>query len=52
MTANQSACRRPWIAGRAVRRVTCVLRAVQDEQVRMWEAWWQANRAVTQKPGR
>jgi len=51
MTANQSACRRPWIAGWAVRCVTRVLRAVQDEQVRMWEAWWQANRAVTPETG-
>jgi hypothetical protein len=51
MTANQPACRRPWIVGRVVRRVARVLRAVQDEQAHMWEAWWQANRTVIPETG-
>jgi len=46
MTANQPAFLLPRAARRAVRRVARALRAFQDEQVRMWEAWWQANRAV------
>jgi hypothetical protein len=28
---------------RAVRRGARVLRAVHEEQVRMWECWWQAS---------
>ena len=51
MTSNQPAGRRPWVARRAVRRVARALRAVQDEQARMWEAWWQANRAVAPEAG-
>ena len=51
MTANQPAARRPRAAWRAARRVARALRAVQDEQARMWEAWWQANRAVIPETG-
>jgi len=42
MTANQPAPRpRAW---RAVRRAAHALKATNDQQVLMWEAFWRANR--------
>ena len=51
MTANPPTCRRPWVVRRGVRCVARALRAVQDEQARIWEALWQANRAVVPETG-
>jgi hypothetical protein len=51
MTANQPAFFLPRAARRAVRRVARALRALQNEQVRMWEAWLQANRTVIPETG-
>ena len=51
MTTDQSARRRLRIAWHAIFRVAGTLRAVQDEQVSMWEAWWQANRAAVPETG-
>ena len=46
MTTNR--VRAAW---RAARRAASALRAIQDEQVRMWEALWQANRASGPEAG-
>jgi hypothetical protein len=51
MTADQPARRRLWAVWRAARRVAQVLRTVQDEQVRMWEAQWQASRTAVPETG-
>lgn len=51
MTADPPARRWPRAARQAIRRAARALRAVQDEQVHMWEAWWQANRAAVQETG-
>jgi hypothetical protein len=51
MTASQhtpSARRAAW---QATRRVARALRAARDEQVRMWEAWLQENRAAVPEAG-
>lgn len=51
MTTDHPARRRLRIAWHAIFRVAGTLRAVQDEHVRMWEAWWQANRAAGPETG-
>ena len=51
MTTDQPARRLLRAARQAIRHAARALRAVQDEQVRMWEAWWQANRAVVPETG-
>ncbi len=51
MTISQPARRRLRAVWRVTRRAARALRAVHDEQVRMWEAWWQANRAVIPETG-
>ena len=51
MTADRPARRRLRAARQAIRHMARALRAVQDEQVRMWEARWQASRAVVPETG-
>jgi hypothetical protein len=51
MSASQSSPRRAPTVWRAVRRAAAWLRHVQDEQVLMWEIWWQANRASVPSSG-
>jgi hypothetical protein len=36
---------------RAARRVAAAPWALQEEQGRMWDAWWQANRATVPESG-
>ena len=44
---------RPRIAAvwRTARRAVAVLRATHDEQVLMWELFWQSNRVAVDRPG-
>jgi hypothetical protein len=51
MTASQSTARQPGAVWRAVRRAAAALWALHEEQGRMWDAWWQANRATTPDSG-
>ena len=51
MTADQPAHRRLRAARQAIRHAARALRAVQDEQVRMWDARWQASRAAVPETG-
>ena len=50
MTADQSA-RRLRSAWRAARSAARAMRAAQDQQMRMWEAWLQANRVAVPETG-
>jgi hypothetical protein len=51
MTAKRRTSR--WSQGvwRAALRATAALWAMQEEQGRMWDAWWQANRATVPDSG-
>jgi len=51
MTASQHTPAARRSAVWAVRRVARALRAAHDEQVRMWEAWPQENRAAVPQAG-
>jgi hypothetical protein len=51
MTTTESTQRRGVTLWRAARRAATVLRAVQDEQVLMWELVWQSSRMPVDRAG-
>ena len=51
MTATQSTQRRGATLWRAARRAAAALRAIHDEQVLMWELFWQCNRVAVERTG-
>ncbi len=51
MTAGQPTRRRAAAAWRTVRRTAAALRAINDEQVLMWELFWQSSRVPTGRTG-
>ena len=51
MTAKRRTFRWSQDVWRAVRCAAAALWALQEEQSRMWDAWWQANRATVPDSG-
>ena len=51
MTATQSTQRRGATLWRAAGRAAAALRAIHDEQVLMWELFWQSSRAPADRAG-
>ena len=51
MTASQPTQRRAATLWRAVRRGGAALRAMHDEQVLMWELFWQSSRVPVDRAG-
>ena len=51
MTAIQSTRRHGAAGRRAARRAAAVLRAIHDEQVLMWERFWQSSRVPVDRAG-
>ena len=51
MTASQPTRRHAAAMWRAARRATGALRAIHDEQVLMWELFWQSSRVAVERTG-
>ena len=51
MTVSQPTRRHAAAVWRAARRAAAVLRAIHDEQVLMWELFWQSSRVPVDRPG-
>ena len=51
MTANQPIRRQAASVWRTARRAARALRAIQDEQVLMWELFWQSSRVPVDRAG-
>jgi hypothetical protein len=51
MTASQPRRRRAAAVWRAARRASAALRAIHDDQVLMWELFWQSSRVAVERTG-
>lgn len=51
MTTGQPTRRYAAAMWRAARRATAALRAIHDEQVLMWELFWQSSRVAVERTG-
>ena len=51
MTGSQPTRRHAATIWRAARRATAALRAIHDEQVLMWELFWQSSRVAVERTG-